>query len=321
MIRTNFKKYAGYCIDHQDDKSGVVWSKLAQFWPEDLDEPNIGAPSENSSSCVVEVDGAPRFPTSTPEEALVSSMYFLHNAASFSKEAGLKIAKTLKAARDIWGVSIPDGFIESYRESQTKTASIEKYADDKNNLPVSTEDSFRESADLFLANINRWDVKDRVLISHNLEKCASMYGLDGEYDFKWRKSPFASEALMAREDQMREIPKHSMCGSYINKIASLRKRLEVTDSTAEVAFIAQKVDELDKQAGFNKLWNVWFPDPYESVVIGIEKEAEQSIDYSGLSEFFTQDVVDAIVDNPSEVIPTLPLEQRMLVEDYEKRSK
>ena len=320
MIKCAFKQHPGYVIDQQEDVSGVIWDKIANFWPEDLEVPDIGKEGGHES-CVAEVNGRPRFPTDSPENTLASSMYMIANMASFKEDDLMKIAVALKTSRELWDVTIPEGYVESIVSPKGQRG-VEKYADANGDLPITSEDQFRESAELFLNNIKQWDVKDRILISHQLEKAANYYDCSEDYSFAWQKSNFAEEALMAREDFMRGLPKHSMCSEYVTKIASLRNRLSNTDDLVEIAKIAQNVNDLDRRADMNLLWGEYFPDPYNSIVQGIPKEAEEEIDYEGLRDIFEDEIVDQIIESPSTIIPTLPLQQRAIVEDYARqRSK
>jgi hypothetical protein len=86
--------------------------------------------------------------------------------------------------------------------------------------------------------------------------------------------------------------------------------------------IASDLEALDKAFGMDDGWGRIYPEPIKSIYegmtpFGIEKQASYSgIDFSPLGDILEGNVVSAIQDAPEVIIPTLPLAQKQIVEEF-----
>jgi len=329
-----FEKRAGLILDQQDDP-GFGWDKIASFWPDDMDRPDIGI-DLSEANCIAELsDGhtkLAKYPTDSPENTLASSMYFLmYGIDSIEKRAHKHIAQGLKNARVAWDVSIPDGFVDYVRSTSfEKEASVEDdvFADSEGNLPVTTENQCRRSIDVFEKHASRWNASERMIIGRSLQEAADYHGLGINVRYAGMEmSKNASGAINVRERVMKNMYDHPGRVQYLSSLDEFRTRLANLEDYNDLVAAANELEHLDKEAGMDIGWGDFFPDPVESLLEGVSedlfpdltKHAERdydAIDWSGLANYFDEDIANQIAADPQGVIPTLPTPQRNIVEDY-----
>lgn len=332
-MKYGLDKIAGMVLDHQDDP-GFVWeNEILPFWPEDLDTPDIGT-TMSKEACVAHFDGMSRYPTDTPENTLASSMYFLRFGVDRMTDMDeiVKVASDLKAYRQIHGVSIPIEFIGyvSERPWEQQEEVEEYYADSDGNLPITTPEQTTQSIDVFEKNASLWPASDRIYIAQSLQEAADFHGVSAhikEASYSQMSDHVAGAiqlrltAMESMKDQIRaqhgdDFDK-SFFDTYEMAIGS------VFDDNDDPVKIASLIEELDNNYGLSDGWGTLFPDPIESVFVGVDpfagftkKASYDGVDFDGLRDTLDSYIVDAIKENPSVVIPTLPGPQKEIVEDY-----
>lgn len=328
-------KTAGAIYDQQDDP-GFVWETIAHFWPEGMPNPSIGTYLEKNACVAHFDDGSYKYPIDTPENTLASSMYFLYRGIHhLDKDEAIKIATDLHTFRDVHQVSIPREFVDFCFEelSATKEESDDEYyADTEGNLPITTPEQTFESIKFFEKNASAWDVEDRMEIAQSLREAADNYGMNipvelADYRFV---SPYAKNALTLREIHMEKVASSfsddakEFIQTYIAGLRELANDIENISmfDIHEPIKIASELETLDKAFGMDDGWGDLYPDPIKSIYegmtpFGIQKQASYSgIDFSPLNDMLEQNVVSAIQDAPEVIIPTLPLAQKQIVEEF-----
>jgi hypothetical protein len=328
----NFEKRAGLILDQQDDP-GAGWEmKIAEFWPVDLPMPNLGHAAEDKN-CIARVsDGykvASRYPIDTPENALASSMYFLaFGLDSIQKEAHQTIALGLQNARIAHGVHLPGEFVEFIKEARLEPPEQEiAYADEAGRLPIETPGQCRDSIKVFMKNASRWHADDQMIISRKLQEAAEGHGLEANLPLAAtelaKTAAYGIDRRMAVMRDLRDLPGHIR---YMTEMTHLKTRLNEMPEYRALLKMASDLEQCDRAAGMDVGWNDYFPDPASTLLVNFErpefllkKEAEvdyDSVDYDGLREIMDSDYVDQISEDPGSVIPTLPIAERKIVEDY-----
>lgn len=348
------KKANHEIIDQQDDP-GMGWEKIAEFWPEDMPQPDVGMRASEDECCTEVVDGMEKeakYPMKTPEDALASSMYLLaFGTDSLSKEACVDIAERLKRARDAHGVDIPEEFKEFAKHANLfENERRELYADDGQNLPITSREQTFQSINVFQKNASRWDASKRPEVASRLEKAAERHDIDEQIPYASSQglSKTASQELEKRQNVAETIDEEKYEGApisknqYLAKVAFMQNQLEnpTYDTDEEWALdMAEELEQLDKQAGMDVAWGQAFEDPaatffdeYDPDIYNrMDKEAEhrekveslsgvKPSDLEGLEEYFDEDVVEEIKRNPEKVIPTLPMEYKEIVKDHIKQN-
>lgn len=332
-----FEKTAGQILDQQDDP-GVAWEEtLKRHWPEDMPKPELGM-QKNAQDCIADLsDGdtkIARYPIDTPEDTLASSMYFLaYGTNAIEKEAHESIARNLQQARIAHGVSLPDSFKDELTSmdkeaSQTKTA----YADNGENLPVSTPQQCRSSIHTFQKHASKWDADDRLVIARKLQHAADKHNIE-EVDLELASEEMAKsakEGLERRKEVLQKWSDNPHYIGYITKLEAMKDDLPEMDDYRAIVKAASELEELDKEAGLDVGWNDYYPDPARTFVVDMEtdplagldtKTAEldwSELDVEGLKEHTPLDdeVVSQIAEDPETIVPTLPKPQKQIVEDY-----
>jgi hypothetical protein len=333
-----FEKVAGMVIDQQDDP-GFGWDELKDFWPEDMGEPVIGKSFEKTA-CIATFDGSNKYPTDTPENTLASTMYFLRFGIEHmtDKEQISKLASELKAYRLIHDVTIPSEFLDYVydRPFTEVSAPDEYYADDDGNLPITTPEQTAQSLEVFAKNASAWSVSERFSIAESLQEAANFHNLDSmvkEASFTG-PSPDFSGAINLRiinMDRQRHAVEYETGEDFdptffdMYKSAMLSLPAQVEDDPYGTAAL---LEEVDKEFGMDDGWGTLFPDPIDSVFVGVspysgmqKKASYGGVDYEGLRGELEDYIVDAIVESPEAVIPTLPIPQKEVVQQYIKNKR
>lgn len=330
----NLIKTAGAIIDQQDDP-GFVWDTISHFWPDDLGQPSIGV-SFIKNACVAHFnDGSYGYPIDTPENALASSMYFLYRGIHhMDKDDAIKIASDLSTFRDVHQVSIPREFVDFCFDelSGSKEEDVEHYADSNGNLPITTPEQVFESIKFFEKNASAWNVDERMEIALELREAADHYGMNipieiADYRFV---SPHAKNALLLRSSSMEKIASglepeaKEFVKTYTDAIRTLAEDIDNVSrfDIHEPIKIASELEALDKAFGMDAEWGNLYPDPIKSIYegitpFGIEKTASyHGVDFSPLNDILEGNVVSAIQESPDVIIPTLPMAQKQIVEEF-----
>lgn len=330
-----FEKRAGLILDQQDDP-GCGWEKIAEFWPEDMDQPLIGI-KQDEESCIADLtDGhtkIAKYPTKTPEDTLASSMYFLmYGIDSIEKKAHKHIAQGLQNCRVAWDVKIPEGFIDFVKEAGAMEKQAEHreeiFVDDDGHLPVTTPQQCRQSIDMFEKNANKWSAGDRMVLASGLQEASDLHGLDMNVRYAGKEmSKNASGAINARRRVMEKLHDHPGRVEYLSNLTAFKEGLSHYADYHDLVDAVSSLERMDKEAGMDEGWGDFFPDPVDSFLEGVsedffpalEKNAEKdynAVNWDGLDNHFDSDIADEISGNPQAVIPTLPTAQRNIVEDY-----
>lgn len=326
-------KTAGMIMDQQDDP-GIGWDEIGGFWPEYLDEPSIGT-TMTKVACVAQFDdGSHKYPTDTPENTLASSMYFLRFGMNYMEDMDqiTKIATDLKAYRLIHNVQLPDGFMDYVmsREWDEPEDVMHTYADSEENLPTTTPELTQQSISVFEKNASLWNSESRYWIAQSLKEAADFHGINSHI----KEASYSGVSdhvggaiqlrLNAMESMARQIKAQagdafdqSFFDSYQTAIGS------VFDSEDDPVKIASLIEELDINYGLDDGWDTMYPNPLDSVFVGVNPYAGftksasyDGVDFDGLRGDLDGYIVDAIAENPSVVIPTLPAPQREIVDSY-----
>jgi hypothetical protein len=330
-----FEKVAGIVIDQQDDP-GFGWEEISQFWPEDMDEPLIGKGFEKNA-CIATFGTDSKYPTDTPENTLASTMYFLRFGIQnmTDNEEITKLAQDLKEYRVVHGVSIPSEFIDYIYDRPYMNVDVpdEHYADDNDDLPITTPEQTKDSVGVFMKNASRWPVLERISIAESLQDAANFHELEDvmikEASYRDASEHFsgAIQLRLITMDKQRQSVEHELGEEYDGDFFEMYKSamLGLQEDVDEDPFnVASLLESIDTEFGMNDGWGTLFPDPLDSVFLGVnafaglEKSAASydGVDYEGLRGDLEDYIVDAIVQSPSDVIPTLPVPQKEVVEQY-----
>lgn len=336
----NYKleKVAGMIVDQQDDP-GFGWEELSRFWPEDMDEPVIGQSFEKTA-CVASFDNVSKYPTDTPENTLASRMYFLRFGIEHmtDKEEISKLASDLKAYSLVHGVTLPEEFVEYIYERPYTEASIpdEYFADDDGNLPITTPEQTFQSISVFEKNASLWSVSDRLSIAESLQEAANFHGLNSmikEANYSEPTDDFngAISLRVTYMDQQRRAVELEAGEDFDPTFFEMYKSamLSLPENLHEDPYgTASMLEEIDKEFGMDDGWGTLFPDPLDSVFVGVspfsgmqKKASYGGVNYEGLRGELEDYIVDAIVESPDAVIPTLPIPQKEVVDQYVKNNR
>lgn len=336
-----FEKVAGLILDHQDDP-GFGWDYLSQYWPDELEPPNIGE-SFHKDACIgnFSPDGhekIARYPIDTASNTLASSMYFVaFGLDAIDKTAHQEIAESLQEARIGWGTHLPSDFVNDVIHQ--KTAAVhEVFADYDQALPVTTPEQTEASINFFQKNASHWRASERMILASRLEKAAEVHELDVDIPMaKKTASENAVNAIEQRFSLMGDLSKNasfnarndeeefdsSLYDNYLSGLEGVLDYLDSAESYQDVVKVAELLEGLDQESGMDECWGVEFPDAVDSILYGVEhyvfgKTASPygDVDWTGLSDTFSGDIVDAISSDPETVIPTLPTAEKKIVEDY-----
>lgn len=335
-----FEKVAGMVIDQQDDP-GFGWDEISGFWPEDMDEPEIGKSFEKTA-CIASFDGSSKYPTDTPENTLASTMYFLRFGINHMSDQDeiTKLASELKAYRMIHQVHIPGDFLDYIYERPYTEASLpdEYFADDDGNLPITTPEQTMQSIEVFQKNASKWSAFDRLSIAETLQEAADHYELNDvmikEAHFKSASEHFAGaiQLRLTYMDKQKQAIEYEAGEDYNGDFFDMYKSamLALPDDVDEDPIkVATLLESIDTEFGMDDGWGTLFPDPLDSVFVGVnpyaglEKSASDynGMDYEGLRGELEDYIVDAIKESPSDVIPTLPAPQKEVVDHYIRSNK
>lgn len=336
MTVWKFEKRAGMILDQQDDPGIGFDMKIAEFWPQDMDLPDIGVELEDNL-CIADLsDGhtkVARYAIDTPSNTLASAMYFIaYGQDCIEKQAHTTIATGIKNAMVAHGVSIPEGFIE-----HIKTASYEDevYADGGQCLPVTTAQQTAESVVVFDKNASSWRADDRMVIASKLQRSADIHGLDIMVKHSSRElSKTASRTIDRRIEVMKPLDTHPGRERYLDAMMDIKRRLSRMQDYREMLKCAHDLEVADIDAGMSSQWGGYFPDPVDSILTpmyggdhpldSIDKVAGPDlsrVNFDGLRGKFSDDIVDAIAEDPDSVIPTLPTAQKNIVTQYIKEAQ
>lgn len=294
-------------IDQQDDPGDLWEEHIRPFWPDYLPEPDIGLNKTASHHALED-----RYPVDTPSNTLASAMYFYAWGKNYGTDEEFeKTASLLRQYMDIHEVEVPDEFYD-YADKMASLNEVEEiFADDDENLPITTEEQFIKSAELFNRNQNRWDYEDRIKIAEVLEQAGDYYGVDVELP-AYEKGDNLDEMLALRKNAAQvNIPGDRQRRAYLIGLDTIKKEA----SNYSLNEVIDALDSLDKMAGLDKAWGRIIPDPVESAT-SMAKKAEY--DFSKLEGMIDPDLLEEIKSNPEEVVPTLPLQLKNLVMDCKK---
>jgi hypothetical protein len=319
-------KVAGMILDQQDDP-GFVWEEIAEFWPDYMDEPQIGIQMEKNA-CIAEFeDGSYRYPTNTPENTLASAMYFVKHGVKYMDEPEMitKIAHDIKAYMLIHGVELPAEFSDYARKEEYIPKHNDYFADEDQNLPITTHDQTVASIAMFQKHAHDYSVEDRLNIAEMLKEACEYHEIpqfvkeasldlsrisDGIHSGIWRRK----QAMLEKKRAVDSKEDNEFFDGYLGVMDAI---LECDDEPIKIASL---LEEVDREFGMHEGWGVHFPDPIDTVFM--QKNAEyDGVDFSPLSGHLDDYIVSAISEDPYAVIPTLPLPHKQIVDQYMKSIK
>jgi hypothetical protein len=230
----------------------------------------------DKSACLVDLDGRPSYPINSAENALASSMYFLMCGAH----------KMEKSAMIKIGSSLRD-----YRDA----------------WEVVIPDGFID----FLKGGHLKAAEEEI---EEVEETLP------------EMSKHAAGAIVLRMRVMEPLETIEGRDTYMAKMSELFDRVKAGPSPEEAQQIAVELEEADRQTEMSVGWGGYYPDPYDSIFKGANLDplpkletktaSYANVDWDGLTSTLSSDIVNQIKEDPSTIIPTLPIAQRMLVNDY-----
>ena len=316
------EKKAGTIFDHQDDPEGAFWNEsLKDFWPDEFAYPEIGI---DKQAGIVDIhdgfDHFDRYPVDTPEDTLLSSMYFetlgKHN---FDEEEQIKIASMLSDYRLIHNVELSDDFIDFANGAQS--APEEVYADMADCLPVTSAEQLQKSAALFARKSDAWSPAEQIAIGFNLKQASLYHDVDVDVPYDGRmeieldtlepniemRIKVAQDAGFRKEASQAANPVFNIDPEYVQ----LLQEIDVNEPAYKVA---QQLFDLDTEYGMDQFWGSEYDDPV-TATLHREEIVKVAYDMTKLEGHFNQELIDAISEDPETIIPTLPMHQRTMVED------
>lgn len=336
MTVWKFEKRAGLILDHQDDPGAGFRTKIASFWPSDLPEPTLGI-KEDSNKCVADLsDGhtkIARYPVDNPTNALSSAMYFIaYGKDCIEKKAHVPIAEGIKNALVAYDVSLPDGFVPHIKEAAQRRPD-EVYADNGQNLPVTTPGQCSESIGVFEKHASEWSADDRMVIARKLKHAAQRHGLNQDVAYSAESlCKTAERAIDLRIEVMEPLTQHDGRATYLQRMAKLKHRLSNMGDYETLLKTASDLEKADIEASMNTQWGGYFPDPVESLVSPMssgdplgefDKKAEidwDSVDFSGLEGQFEPETLEKVASDPANIVPSLPTAERNIIIKYAEES-
>lgn len=312
-------------IDHQNDNINL-WAEIEPFWPEDLEKPEIGM---SKSAHLIENS----YPVDTPSDALASAMYFMLDkfASAVNSEELEMVCDDLDEYLDVYDLEIPEDFIDyAIGRNLEKVASFEEesedyeeiYADENENLPITSPEQLVKSAELFVDNVDSWGHAERVLISYNLKVASIEHDVDLPVKLPFEDGGYESDltklaqAISARKRAMHDVNL---------AISSDCNEEELTKNASDAALYISSLDnvlamdtldavsyleELDVNFGMDQFWGRSYSSPSDAVMRKTASESKyQGVDFDVLRGVFEDGLVDAIKEDPETIINTLPAPQ------------
>jgi len=190
--------------------------------------------------------------------------------------------------------------------------------------PIDTMGQVQKAITYFEKYAERFTPPDRHLFCANVSRRADELGVPvTEKIAKYGASTMAQDAPVAiyqRQRMFREgTSEHGLLQEMREKCASIKPE-----------FLAVTLENFDKQAGLDRLWDNGLPDPYYSI-FGVEKRAEYSFTTANdtinetrlkrcakeckkqVQDLFNEDVAEEFSKDPVQIFDSLPLDQKRII--------
>lgn len=322
--------HAGLILDVQQD-SGALFEKIAAWWPAGFEQPQLGVRQERGTfAALVKVGNLelPVWPLTTPEDALLSQMYFTMVAPivlASSPNDLAKIAGLIREACHIHGVDVPEGFGSFCKRSALELVTpVEVMAAD--GLPVTTPVQTEASCRLFENNIDRWSAADQIVIATKLRKSAARHGVgwDHSYALDGGQVKIAESAAKYLDRRFEILSRAGApeLARYQHELVLLKEAAGKLVGPDELIKLATQLEDVDRHTGLSQLYDEHIPSavdtllvPYEADPIGqleqalAEASAPQQHDWQRLnisklasSGLCPDGVLEMLRQNPSHVM-------------------
>lgn len=274
LYEVRVQGHAGMVLDAQQD-SGAVFDKIAQWWPGEFGQPQLGVRQERGTFAALVKVGeleVPVWPLTTPEDALLSQMYFTMVApivlARDTESLG-KIASLIKEACHIHGVDVPEGFGQFCKAAALDLVTHEELMAAPG-LPVTTRQQAAASCDLFERNTDRWSVSDQVVIATKLTKSAQAHGLDWSHPYaitgdRVKIASSASRYLERRRDILSTSGAIELAG-HQRELDLIKEAAGQDVTPSDFLKIAERLERVDRLTGLNQLYGEHLPNVVSTLV-------------------------------------------------------
>jgi len=347
------RSWSGMIFDHQDDRDGKEFQKMASWWPSHVPLPAFGVKSDHKTTFATKItkeasnETVYAYPLDTPEDALASAYYFyrsgLPSIGAIDKQAARQVEETILSALYIHGLSMPDGY---------KVACFEDLSEDISNhrhevfawdgLPVTTPPQTMESCKVFDQYQDRYPHSAQIKIAHRLKAACGKHGLTWDHELaKWMDidkveiSKTASWALDARRKIARDLD-HPAVPIYLNELDRIEAEIQVTHTFSGATKIAQRLEEADLLVRMDAAWDQHIFDPSDTLVkvaridpretlkqASSRYEKSHKTDWSKLdfdkieqNNVLVGPAASALRKNANAVVERLPKELQVVLERY-----
>ena len=200
------------------------------------------------------------FPLSTPEDTVMSTIYFLKQAEYIDDE---KIPQKISESLNEWGIDYIS-VADIKKEASVIEAEVEDFLlPSKKKLPVVDEESLLKSAQVFTSHIKSLNIREKAEGACNLKKYAEDFGIDfGQFGrevetYAMSRGSDLNKLSLSIIDRMERLDE-SLRPDYkivLNKIASIREDAgEVVHPNTVLGLFSTLID-LDKTAELNEVFD------------------------------------------------------------------
>ncbi|MFW6134799.1 MAG: hypothetical protein ACOC5R_04420 [Elusimicrobiota bacterium] len=261
---------------------------------------------EKTASSVFALEDKQLFPLDTPEDTVLSKVYFDHQFDKFAEKDREKANEKLEAFLNLH--NIPEDIFDTVQEktasdkeeSHYLLPSLEKCA-------VRNKDDLEKAADVFIKEAHKLDLLHRVEFAQEFCKMASKWG-HVPYPDSIAKYASTLDTDMTNLSYMLEIrsaaaSREGKDGSIYTKLANSLMDVEENPDKKELTKLAKLIHKIDSYYGFDAPeYDRKFPDAF-GVVFNkqAEEDKEEAIDKSKIVAQYGVEALDAIEDEEGNI--------------------
>ena len=247
-----------------------------------------------------------KFPLHTPEDAMVSKVYFDDQQTKLAESDRRAVGNKIEAYLNLY--SIPESMFETAQTKTADTADSPRYLlPNLNDCPVYTKDDLVEAGEVFSKQASKLSLPHRVEFAQNFCKLAS----------EWEYVPYPSDIAkyagvldtdMANLSYMLEIrsaaaSQEGQDGGMYTKLAHSLLDVQEKPDREELTKLAHLIHEIDTMYGFDdERYDSKLPDAFSVVFNKQAEDAPSSkMDKSTVVARYGLDALEAVEDEEGNI--------------------